>query len=126
MQAQIEKFKLVVDPLAKEAAYQQIHAQIALATQAGDLPCGTRLPSVRKLASELGLAPNTVAKAIKSLESAGIVITKGRHGTFIAAVSEVIDEVHESANDFTLKALKAGMEPDAIHLLVDAIINKHL
>jgi DNA-binding transcriptional regulator YhcF (GntR family) len=45
---------------------------------------GVRLPSVRQLASDLDLAPNTVAKTIRELELAGYVETRGRNGTVVA------------------------------------------
>ena len=45
---------------------------------------GTRLPTVRELAGQLGLAVNTVARAYRELETAGVVETRGRFGTFVA------------------------------------------
>ena len=44
-------------------------------------PSGTRLPTVRALAGELGLAVNTVARVYKELEADGLVVTEGRRGT---------------------------------------------
>jgi DNA-binding transcriptional regulator YhcF (GntR family) len=51
----------------------------------GALTPGTRLPTVRALAADLHLAPNTVARAYKELEEASFVQTRGRAGTFVAA-----------------------------------------
>ena len=51
----------------------------------GTLPAGTRLPPVRRLAEALGLAANTVAKAYRELESAGVIETRGRLGSFVRA-----------------------------------------
>lgn len=51
----------------------------------GALVPGTRLPTVRALAADLRLAPNTVARAYKELEEASFVETRGRAGTFVAA-----------------------------------------
>ncbi|KAA8969245.1 GntR family transcriptional regulator [Mycobacterium sp.] len=50
----------------------------------GTLAPGARLPTVRELAGELGLAVNTVARAYRELEAARIVETRGRRGTFVA------------------------------------------
>jgi DNA-binding transcriptional regulator YhcF (GntR family) len=58
--------------------------QIIDAVRAGTLSPGTKLPTVRQLAGELGLAVNTVARAYRELEVAGILETRGRHGTFVA------------------------------------------
>jgi DNA-binding transcriptional regulator YhcF (GntR family) len=63
--------------------YEQIRAQIAAQVAAGELPPGTKLPTVRALAETLGIAPNTVARAYRELEHAGVVTTRGRNGTVV-------------------------------------------
>jgi DNA-binding transcriptional regulator YhcF (GntR family) len=68
---------------APDPPYQQIRAQIAAQVAAGELPPGARLPSVRALAEELGLATNTVARAYRELEHSGVVSTRGRNGTVV-------------------------------------------
>ncbi|MBO0880439.1 MAG: GntR family transcriptional regulator [Mycobacterium sp.] len=66
--------------------FDQLRNQIIEAIRAGTLPPGTRLPTVRELASQLGLAVNTVARAYRELEAAGVVETRGRFGTFVARI----------------------------------------
>jgi len=63
--------------------FEQVRAHIAAAAASGELPAGTRLPTVRGLASDLGLAVNTVARVYKELEADGVVVTEGRRGTFV-------------------------------------------
>lgn len=75
---------IVVDPASPTPPYEQVRLQIVTLVSAGELPPGTRLPTVRRLAGDLGLAPNTVARAYRELERAGVVETRGRHGTFVA------------------------------------------
>jgi DNA-binding transcriptional regulator YhcF (GntR family) len=58
-------------------------------TGSGRLAVGTRLPPVRALATALGLAANTVARAYRELEQAGVLATHGRAGTVVAAGSDV-------------------------------------
>jgi DNA-binding transcriptional regulator YhcF (GntR family) len=65
--------------------FEQLRTQIATRAASGELPAGTRLPTVRALAAELGLAVNTVAKAYRSLETDRVITTEGRKGTFISA-----------------------------------------
>jgi DNA-binding transcriptional regulator YhcF (GntR family) len=65
--------------------FEQIRAQIASLISLGTLAAGTRLPAVRSLASDLGLAAGTVARAYKELELAGLVETRRRNGTVVAA-----------------------------------------
>lgn len=76
--------EITVDVSSSTPPYEQLRRQIALAASSGALPPGTRLPSVRALAADLGLAPGTVARAYKELEAGGVVVTAGRRGTVIA------------------------------------------
>ncbi|MCI3929633.1 GntR family transcriptional regulator [Streptomyces sp. AN091965] len=68
--------------------FEQVRTQIAEQARGGVLPVGYKLPTVRGLAEELGLAANTVAKAYRALEADGVIETRGRHGTFVAAARE--------------------------------------
>lgn len=75
---------LRVDPDSGTPLFDQLRAAVIDAVRDGRLPPGTRLPTVRELAGELGLAVNTVARAYRELETAGIVETRRRLGTFVA------------------------------------------
>lgn len=63
--------------------YEQLRAQIAGLVEAGRLAPGTRLPAVRQLAADLGLAGGTVARAYRELDHAGLIEGRGRHGTVV-------------------------------------------
>ncbi len=76
---------LPLDPALPEPPFEQLRTQVARRAADGDLPAGTRLPTVRALAEQLGLAANTVARAYKELEADGVVVTEGRRGTFVAS-----------------------------------------
>lgn len=67
-----------------EPIYTQIVEQISAAIARGELASGDKLPAVRKLAAELVINPNTVARAYTSLEQAGLVSTKTGSGTFVS------------------------------------------
>lgn len=71
------------------APFEQVRTQIAAAVAAGHLSAGTRLPTVRQLAADLGLATNTVARAYRELEADAVIATHGRRGTFVR--SDVVD-----------------------------------
>jgi DNA-binding transcriptional regulator YhcF (GntR family) len=74
---------LALDLDGGEPPYEQIRTQIAGQVASGELAPGTRLPTVRALAATLGIAPNTVARAYRELEYAGVVSTRGRNGTVV-------------------------------------------
>ncbi len=65
--------------------FEQLRLYIADRISTGKLPVGTRLPSVRALAVDLGISANTVARAYRELEAAGILTTGGRAGTVVSA-----------------------------------------
>lgn len=77
-----------IDTGSRLSPYEQVRSQVAEQINAGDLPVGSKLPTVRNLATHLGIAPNTVARAYRELEAAGLLETKGRAGTFVAAGSD--------------------------------------
>jgi DNA-binding transcriptional regulator YhcF (GntR family) len=87
-----------VDPAASQPPYEQVKQQVEQLIRQGELAQGTRLPTVRQLAEDVGLAVNTVARAYKELEADRLVETRGRNGTFVlAARSEIDDEETQAA-----------------------------
>lgn len=75
---------LIIEPTSTVPPFEQVRSQLARAISKGRLKPEDQLPTVRKLAADLGLAANTVARAYRELELAGIVETRGRNGTFVA------------------------------------------
>ena len=82
--------KIAIDRNVPIPAYKQVVDGIAGAIARGDVSRGTRLPSVRNLAVDLGLNVNTVARAYRDLERAGVIDTMPGMGTFVA--NEVPDQ----------------------------------
>ena len=68
----------------KESIYEQIRSQIVRFIEAGILRPDDKLPSVRSLALELGINPNTVMKAYQELERNGYIYTLNKKGVFVA------------------------------------------
>jgi GntR family transcriptional regulator len=75
---------LHVNPSSGVPLYLQIESQVKQALAAGALRPGEALPSVRKLAVELGINPNTVARAYQNLEQAAVIRTVPGGGTYLA------------------------------------------
>lgn len=76
---------LSLDAESSVAPYEQVRSGIAARITDRRLPVGTKLPTVRRLAADLGVAPNTVARAYRELEEAGLIETRGRAGSFVSA-----------------------------------------
>jgi DNA-binding transcriptional regulator YhcF (GntR family) len=81
----LNAINVTVDEKSTAPPFEQVRAQIAAQIADGVLVAGTRLPTVRRLADDLGLAVNTVARSYRELEAAGIVETRGRGGTVVTA-----------------------------------------
>jgi DNA-binding transcriptional regulator YhcF (GntR family) len=104
---------ITIDPGSTVAPFEQIRAQLADQARSGALPVGTRLPTVRGLAGELGLAPNTVARAYRELEADGVIETRGRSGSFVAAVGDTAQRAaSEAALEYAHRAHRLGLARD--------------
>ena len=101
--------------------YEQIREQISSLIAIGTLLPGTRLPSVRSLASDLGIAAGTVARAYKELEQSGLLETRRRNGTVVAgtpphtpAPETVTAEVLAAVDRYIAEGRKAGLDDAAL------------
>ncbi|MER6629753.1 GntR family transcriptional regulator [Streptomyces sp. NPDC000987] len=103
--------------------YEQVRAQISEQARSGALPVGYRLPTVRGLAESLGLAANTVAKAYRALETDGVIETRGRNGTFVAAAGSAAErELAAAAQAYAERARRLGLtQDDALEAVRDAL-----
>ncbi|MCX4999176.1 GntR family transcriptional regulator [Streptomyces longwoodensis] len=94
--------------------YEQVRAQISGQARSGALPVGYRLPTVRGLAESLGLAVNTVAKAYRALEADGVIETRGRNGTYVAAAGQAAErELAAAAQAYADRARRLGLDGEA-------------
>jgi DNA-binding transcriptional regulator YhcF (GntR family) len=105
------------------APYEQVRAQISEQARSGALPVGYRLPTVRGLAESLGLAANTVAKAYRALEADGVIETRGRNGTVVAAAQDAASrEAAAAAQAYAERARRLGLtEQAAVEAVRDAL-----
>lgn len=104
---------LVVDTRSPVPPFEQLRHQLLAQIESGELTPGAQLPTVRRMAADLGLAPNTVARAYRELEKAGLVRTAGRRGTVVAEPSvDVAVDARLSAADFVRRMRGLGLSPD--------------
>lgn len=116
---------LAVDSDSAEAPYEQVRAQLAGLIARGALAEGDRLPTVRALAGDLGIAVNTVARAYKELEAEGLVTTGRRAGTTVAPGGHATDTaLHRSAAAYAVSVAKAGLSDSAAIDLVRAALRE--
>ncbi|WP_442816632.1 GntR family transcriptional regulator [Streptomyces sp. NBC_01304] len=103
--------KLRIHHDAAVAPFEQVRVQISEQARGGKLPVGYKLPTVRGLAEELGLAANTVAKAYRALEADGVIETRGRNGTFIAAAGDAAErKAATAAAEYAEQARRLGLD----------------
>jgi DNA-binding transcriptional regulator YhcF (GntR family) len=102
-----------VDTSSPVPPYEQLRSQIRVMVASGALARGTRLPPIRQLAGDLGLAVNTVGRAYRELEGEGLVESRGRHGTVVVGVpatgrKERRDMIDAAAEQFALEVRQRG------------------
>jgi len=100
---------LQIDGTSSVPLFDQLRTAVIEAVRDGRLAAGARLPTVRVLAAELGLATNTVARAYRELESAGVVETRRRFGTFVARSDPADAAMAESARVYAETARRLGL-----------------
>jgi DNA-binding transcriptional regulator YhcF (GntR family) len=100
----------------------QIQDQIRGLITIGILPADQRLPSVRQLASDLRIAPGTVAKAYRSLESEGFLVTRIGSGTRVSAtVSTTSREVLTAATQLAVISKRHAIDLDEAMRILRAV-----
>lgn len=103
--------------------FEQVRLRVLDLASSGELAVGTKLPSVRALATDLGVAANTVARAYRELEQAGIVVTAGRSGTAIASGGDKIAaQVAAAADSFAAVVRELGVpQAQALRIVTAAL-----
>jgi len=119
---------LEVDPISAVPPFEQMRAQIAGLIASGALASGARLPPIRQLAGDLGLAPGTVARAYRELELSGLVVSRGRHGTRVTDAADrpalPADRAHDRAHldeAAATFAAAAGRTGSSLEQALDAV-----
>jgi DNA-binding transcriptional regulator YhcF (GntR family) len=107
---------LHVDPASAVPPYEQIRTQVATMAATSVLPVGLRLPTIRQLSKDLGLAGGTVARAYRELEADGVIATRGRHGSFVAEMNGKAqrgvpnEALADAAQAFAVRARQLGAD----------------
>ena len=110
---------LKIDTGSAVPVYEQLKRQIKLGIVSGEYPPDSRMPSIRKLASQLTINPNTIAKVYRQLESQGFLNSKSGSGFFVKLEQEHIGETRkkllaEMAEEFISKSIELGFTPEEL------------
>ncbi|MER3389184.1 MAG: GntR family transcriptional regulator [Microcella sp.] len=115
--------EFVIDASSATPPYEQIRVQVRDAVASGALAPGAKLPPVRRLAEELGLALNTVARAYRELEADGVVETRGRNGTVVSPHGDATERAaQEAATVYVETVRRLGIADDDARALIDAAL----
>lgn len=121
-------FKLRIQLDSPLTISQQIQQQIELAVAKSELKTGDTMPSVRQLAIELGVNPNTVAKALQSLVQKGTLVSQKGRGYFVASLteklsdSEINKQLTEAAKQFVASTRPLGLTKQDLLKAVTALL----
>lgn len=112
-----------LDHRAPMPPYEQLRQAIIARVRSGELAAGAKIPTVRGLAAQLGLAPNTVARAYRELEQDGVLETRGRLGSYIASTGDPTRDVAgRAANEYVAVIRRLGLhDEDALNYLRAAL-----
>ena len=111
-----------------DAIYLQLKEQVIRLALTGALESGDQLPSVRVLARELGINPNTVAKAYQELEAEGILCSVAGKGSFLTGDVRAADSVRKNAREefecAVRKAQQAGFGREELKRIFDELFDR--
>jgi DNA-binding transcriptional regulator YhcF (GntR family) len=114
---------LAVDHESAVTLYEQLRTQIIDQVKSGELIAGAKLPTVRQLATDLGVAPYTVARVYRALEQDGFLETRGRNGTVVSASGDTAESTLQlAASDYATRARELGVPAaDALRYVRSAL-----
>ncbi|MGN2635919.1 GntR family transcriptional regulator [Nocardia takedensis] len=116
-------FPVTINHESQIPPYEQLRQGIIARVRAGELTAGTKIPTVRALAADLGLAPNTVARAYRELEADGVLETRGRQGTFIASSGDpTVDAAGRAATDYVAAIRRLGLDDATARRYLEAAL----
>ncbi len=115
-----------IDLMSRTPIYEQLYKKVVELILKGVLNEQDKLPSVRSLATELSVNPNTVAKAYNLLERDGIIYSLAGRGSFVAKPDKLLAQEHilESFDHSVQEALEMGIAPETLTQRIDNIVKE--
>lgn len=119
---------ITIDLQSRVPIYLQLENRISELILLGELRQDEQLPSVRALAKELGINPNTIQKAYQELEAKGVIYSVGGRGNFIASPEDLSAAKRTESMTDLEKAVEsartAGVAAPEVHALVDLVYER--
>lgn len=109
--------------------YTQVLEQIRFHIISGIYPAGSKIPSVRDLATEASVNPNTMQKALSELERSGLIYSQRTSGRYVTEDTDMIKQVREDMAKEQIKEFfklmeKLGYDPDETVRLLEQIVKE--
>lgn len=101
---------IIIDYKDTRPIYEQVAEKFKMLILKGTMQADEQMPSVRSLAMELSINPNTLQKAYAQLERDGFIYTVKGRGNFIAGTEKLLEEKRKSCLDEILKLVKEALE----------------
>lgn len=110
--------------------YTQLLEKIRLYIISGQYPAGSKLPSVRDLAAEASVNPNTMQRALTELERSGLIYSQRTSGRYVTEDSDMIHALKETIaqdkiRDFFYNMKQLGYEPEDAKRLIETMIKEN-
>ncbi|MBE5766395.1 MAG: GntR family transcriptional regulator [Clostridiales bacterium] len=114
----------LVNPKSKQPLYEQLVEQLRRQLVLGVVKAGEAMPSVRQLATELGINPNTIQKAYRRMEDEGMIVSVPGRGSFVSEdLAGMLEKQRADQLKQTLETLRAcrelGLSKEAVASLVE-------
>ena len=116
----------LVNPRSKQPLYEQLVEQLRRQLLLGVTESGAAMPSVRQLATELGINPNTIQKAYRRMEEEGMIISIPGRGSFVSDdLAETLQKQRQEQRDKARQALlncrEAGLAKDEMMQIIEEV-----
>jgi DNA-binding transcriptional regulator YhcF (GntR family) len=116
-----------IDARSPVPVFEQLRSQIERLIASGQLRVGSKLPPIRELANDLGLARGTVNKVYDALARDGLVETAGRHGTTVSNRPSALAgdaDLSAAADTLAVVAKQLGLTEQTAHRALDAAFDR--
>ena len=116
----------LVNPRSKQPLYEQLVEQLRRQIVLGGMKAGAAMPSVRQLATELGINPNTIQKAYRRMEEEGMILSIPGKGSFVSddladMLTKQQEDQRNKARQILLSCREMGITKEEITQMVEEI-----